>query len=256
MNDWFLQANRLVDAGSARRGVFAAVAAAALSFNPGAGRAAETTRYRTEIRTPSGDKKLYDGETVQTLDAGLTKRRTWFRRGADVVASSEVVFRSDTLRLESYAQDDFVCGQRARIQREGDTLVLRFADKPGAAEDVTRFDDSAGKLSAGSLAMDTILRQWADMEAGREARFEMIVSEKGFHVPFISGAPERVKAMGRDAVRVRVKTSNWLLRIFAPEVVFTFAAAAPHEPLEVFAPTIVRDSSCDLVRGTTILERL
>ncbi len=62
--------------------------------------------------------------------------------------------------------------------------------------------------------------------------------------------------MRRDAVRVRGKTSSWLLRIFAPEAVFTFDADAPHEPLEVLAPTIVRDSSCDFVRGKTILERL
>ena len=218
--------------------------------------AAETVRYRTEVRSAAGDTKLYDGETIQSTEAGLTRRRTVFRKSGEVVATSEVAFRADSLRLESYAQDDFVCGQRVRVSREGATIVLRFADKPGASEDVTRFDDGAGVLTAGSLSLDMLIRQWSALERGDDARFEMIVSERGMHVPFVAVAPERVQVRGRDALRVRVKTSNWFLRVFAPEVIFTLDAAAPHEPLEVTAPTIIRDASCGLVRGKTVLERL
>jgi hypothetical protein len=217
---------------------------------------AETTRFRTEVFTPDGSAKLYDGETVQTREEGVTKRRTVFRKKGEIVATSEVVFRADTLRLESYAQDDFVCGQRVRIAREGSAVVLRFAAKPGAGDDVTRFDDPSGQLTAGSLTLDVLIRQWAALERGDDVRFEMIVSEKGLHVPFIAASPEHVTVRGRDALRVRIKTSNWLLRLFAPEVVFSLDAAAPHEPLEVVAPTIIRTPSCDLVRGRTVLERL
>ncbi len=217
--------------------------------------AAETARFRTEVYAPEGSAKLYDGETVQTREDGVTKRRTVFRKKGEVVATSEVAFRSDSLRLESYAQDDFVCGQRVRIAREGSSVVLRFSAKPGASEDVTRFDDAAGQLTAGSLTLDVLIRQWAALERGDDVRFEMIVSEKGLHVPFIAAPPERVSVRGRDALRVRIKTSNWILRIFAPEVVFSLDAAAPHEPLEVVAPTIIRTPTCDLVRGRTVLER-
>ena len=232
------------------------VASAALAGLVSVPAFAETVRFRTEVRSPAGDKKLYDGDTVQVTEAGVTKRRTVFRKSGDIVATSEVVFRSDSLRLESYAQDDFVCGHRVRLVREGSSLVLRFLEKAGGSEDVTRFDDGAGILTAGSLSLDVLIRQWAALEKGADARFEMIVSEKGMHVPFIAGSPERVQVRGRDAWRVRVKTSSWFLRIFAPEVVFILDAAAPHEPLEVVAPTIIRDGSCDLVRGRTVLERL
>jgi len=232
------------------------VATALLHFASSSAVAAETVRYRTEVRSPVGDTKLYDGETVQSTEAGITKRRTIFRKSGEVVATSEVAFRADSLRLESYTQDDFVCGQRVRVAREGATVVLRFAEKPGAGEDVTRFDDGAGLLTAGSLSLDALIRQWSILERGDDARFEMIVSERGMHVPFIAAAPERVQVRGRDALRVRVKTSNWFLRVFAPEVIFTLDAAAPHEPLEVTAPTIIRDASCGLVRGRTVLERL
>lgn len=216
---------------------------------------AETTRFRNEVFAPDSGAKILEGETIQTKDGGLTKRRTVFRKKGEVVATSEVVFRSDSLRLESYAQDDLVCGQRVRIAREGPTLVLRYASKPGESDDVTRFDDPAGQLTAGSLALDVLVRQWAALERGEDVRFEMIVSEKGLHVPFIAAPPERVTVRGREALRVRIKTSNWILRIFAPEVVFNLDVAAPHDPLEVVAPTIVRSPSCDLVRGRTVLER-
>ncbi len=238
---------------------------AAMSFLPRASLAllalssaafAETTRFRTEVYAPDGSAKLYDGETVQTRDEGVTKRRTVFRKKGEIVATSEVVFRSDSLRLESYTQDDFVCGQRVRVAREGSAVVLRFASKPGASDDVTRFDDAAGELTAGSLTLDVLIRQWAALQRGDDVRFEMIVSEKGLHVPFIAAPPEHVTVRGREALRVRIKTSNWLLRLFAPEVVFSLDAAAPHEPLEVVAPTIIRTPSCDLVRGKTVLERL
>ncbi len=230
-------------------------AAAALVLALAARAGAEVTRYRSDVYAPDGAAKLLDGETVQTTDAGLTRRRTVFRKGGEVVATSDVTFRTDTLRLESYTQDDLVCGNRVRVAREGDALVLRFAEKPGASEDVTRFEDPRGVLTAGSLTLDATIRQWEALERGGDVRFEMIVSEKGMHVPFVAGTPERVKVRGRDALRVRIKTSNWLLRLFAPEVVFSLDAAAPHEPLEVVAPTIVRTPSCDLVRGRTVLER-
>ena len=216
---------------------------------------AEVTRFRSDIYAPEGVAKLFDGETVQTTEGGLMRRRTVFRKGGEIVATSEVAFRADSLRLEAYAQDDLVCGARVRAQREGDAVVLRFVEKPGGSEDVTRFDDPRGALTAGSLTLDVTIRQWEALERGGDVRFEMIVSEKGMHVPFVAGAPERVKVRGRDALRVRIKTSNWLLRLFAPEVVFSLDAAAPHEPLEVVAPTIVRTPSCDLVRGRTVLER-
>lgn len=236
------------------RSLVVALAALPLVFS-GAATGAEVTRYRSDVHAIEGDAKLYDGETVQSTEGALTRRRTVFRKGGEVVATSEVVFRTDSLRLEGYTQDDLVCGGRVRVAREGDALVLRFAEKPGGAEDVTRFDDPRGVLTAGSLTLDATIRQWEALERGGEVRFEMIVSEKGMHVPFVAAKPERVKVRGRDALRVRIKTSNWFLRIFAPEVVFSLDAAAPHEPLEVVAPTIVRTPSCDLVRGRTVLER-
>jgi hypothetical protein len=142
------------------------------------------------------------------------------------------------------------------VAREGSNVVLRFAEKPGSDEDVTRFEDKEGILTAGSLSLDSIVRQWSAITRGDEARFEMIVSEKGLHVPFVAESMEHVTVRGKEAIRVRVKTSNWVLRFFAPEVVFTLDAAAPHEPLEVVAPTIIRDAKCGLVRGRTVLERL
>jgi hypothetical protein len=233
----------------------AAVALVALVSALSAPARAEVTRYRSDVYATEGAAKLFDGETVQTTEGGLTRRRTVFRKSGEIVATSEVTFRTDSLRLEAYAQDDLVCGARVRAQREGDAVVLRFVEKPGEREDVTRFDDPRGVLTAGSLTLDATIRQWEALERGGDVRFEMIVSEKGMHVPFVAATPERVKVRGRDALRVRIKTSNWLLRIFAPEVVFSLDASAPHEPLEVVAPTIVRTPSCDLVRGRTVLER-
>ena len=237
------------------RSIRSLISAAASVFALAAPAGAEVTRYRSDVYAPDGAAKLFDGETVQTIEGPLTRRRTVFRKGAEVVATSEVTFRTDSLRLESYAQDDLVCGNRVRAAREGESVVLRFAEKPGAPEDVTRFDDARGVLTAGSLTLDATIRQWEALERGGDVRFEMIVSEKGMHVPFVAGTPERVKVRGRDALRVRIKTSNWLLRIFAPEVIFSLDAAAPHEPLEVVAPTIIRTPGCDLVRGRTVLER-
>lgn len=197
--------------------------------------AAQTLGFQvTDLET--GASLMNGEETIVVKGDGVSHGTRYVAAGKTL--ATESYEESDGGILHAYRFDDLATGERVEIERASDgRLRMLYVAKQGDKAS-TAMVSVSNDAWHGKAIPQLILAQWAALAQGRTIVFDLIVAQRLETITFRI-RKERDAAGSHGKPTFIVEANNWVIRQFAPRLVFKFDGMQSRRLVEFVGPAAV-----------------
>lgn len=163
------------------------------------------------------EKVLYQWELWASRD-GQHRATRFTTPDGRVVASENLILEGRSFRHYTLVHHN--ANQKGEIRRVGDRLHFSYTRDGETETDSEEYDP---RFVAGPMIVTTIQSAWDRIRAGEKLEVRVGVVDRTESVGFVLYQVEESKWNGQDAVRIKMRPSNFFYRALVDPVYFTFS---------------------------------
>lgn len=189
-----------------------------------------------ELRDAKGDEVLLVGTESSRRNGEMTQRETTYESpdGTSLGIRELAEFQGST--LQRLVTEDGRSGERVEVRTQGDgVFAIDILEGAGASPKSSVVTTPKGTILGKSIPA-LLLERWQDLQAGRTIKFRLLVPE---HRDTYGFRARRLAQGSNGEARVVVEADSWVVRVFAPELVFQFTDTETPRLKELQAPSPV-----------------